>query len=210
MKNIIKWEWWEHPLGGGVEFTDEAVRPKPDDDVDLFDEDEYDRPNLHLVRPVVPTPAGMMPVNVYGSLTKAFNFWMAHTNFDLTPEVRDAVKLIPGVESVDILTRYRMRIGFAMVFDAKEVKYAIQEACGANQHKELPSKISMDEDTKQKITLLQKQASHQYKYWLIYLLPNGEITFSHSEEDNAYKQQLDVYREAQKLAGGLIFTHEDK
>jgi hypothetical protein len=52
-------------LGGGTEFTDEAEREKPEKEWSEDDEDEVGQ--LTLIRPVIPTPAGMMPVNVYSA-----------------------------------------------------------------------------------------------------------------------------------------------
>jgi hypothetical protein len=197
-------------LGGGTEFTDEAEREKPEKEWSEDDEDEVGQ--LTLIRPVIPTPAGMMPVNVYGSLTKAFNFWVAHTNFDITPEIRDAIKTVPGVETLDILTRYRMRIGFGHAFDSAEVKEAIHEACQIHfpaPNEENPDDIRLDTDTKEKVDLLQKQAKANYAFWVVYVLPNAQIVFQHTEDVDAYANTLELCRQAQELAGGVIYTCED-
>lgn len=202
MKKTIRWEWWEHPLGGGVEYTDESEKEKPDD----WDADDGD---LRLVRPIVPTPAGAIPVNIYGSLTKAFNFWMAHTNFDITSEIQDLIKVVPGVETLDILTRYRMRIGFGKVFNAYEVKQAIQKACGVDIIEEEIA-LSLDPEIEERLDSLRRKVSSKYKYWAIFLLPNAEIAVTHDEDYQAYLSKLSLYVETQELIGGIIYSCEDK
>ena len=45
------------------------------------------------------------------TMLTSFDCWVGHTNFDITPSVRDALEEIAGVEVLVILTRYRFFIG---------------------------------------------------------------------------------------------------
>ena len=94
------------------------------DDEDCFDndndnlEDGFDEPHKGNMRVVV-TPMGAIPLTEQSSPNKVFNLWVAHTNFNITPEVAKIVENTEGVETLDIFSRYRMRIGIGKMFDTK-------------------------------------------------------------------------------------------
>lgn len=57
-----------------------------------------------------------------------FNCWIAHTNFDITPKIKDKLNSIPGIELLKICSRYRFFIGIGQMFDFKEVRNKIEES----------------------------------------------------------------------------------
>ena len=70
---------------------------------------------------------GLVPLTEYTIPSKIFNFWVAHTNFSITDAVAQIVDEAEGVETLDIFTRYRMRIGVGHVFDSQLVKSHIEQ-----------------------------------------------------------------------------------
>ena len=51
----------------------------------------------------------------------AYNLWVGHTNFNVSRNILDLVKSIPGVEAINVLSRYRVRIGIGKVFIPRQV-----------------------------------------------------------------------------------------
>lgn len=113
MKKII-WEKWIDPFG---EDTDEAIYNNYDDDMDENISEfhkQYERPKA--IR-VIKTPMGIIPYNEYSASSKIYNFWMGHTNFNITKKIKDLIEKINGVEILDVFTRYRFRIAIGKAFE---------------------------------------------------------------------------------------------
>ena len=70
---------------------------------------------------------GMIPYTDNTASSKIFNFWVGHTNFDLTPVIVKKIELIEGVETLDVFTRYRFRVGIGKLFDSAFVMSSIAE-----------------------------------------------------------------------------------
>lgn len=51
---------------------------------------------------------------------KLFNFWMGHTNFDISKKIAQIIERTDGVETLDIFTRYRFRISIGKAFNDSE------------------------------------------------------------------------------------------
>jgi hypothetical protein len=66
-----------------------------------------------------------VPYDEYNSASKIFNFWIGHTNFNISKPVSQIIENIEGVETLDIFTRYRFRIGIAKLFKPSEVMSSI-------------------------------------------------------------------------------------
>ena len=61
------------------------------------------------------------------NLVTNFDCWMGHTNFDITPRIKDELNCIAGVEIMKICTRYRFFIGIGRMFDFSEVRKEIED-----------------------------------------------------------------------------------
>lgn len=61
------------------------------------------------------------------SVISNFDCWVGHTNFDITPKIREKLNLIPGVELLKIFSRYRFFIGIGNMFDFGEVRKNIEK-----------------------------------------------------------------------------------
>tara|TARA_Y100000004_G_scaffold179670_1_gene223505 strand:+ start:615 stop:1058 length:444 start_codon:yes stop_codon:yes gene_type:complete len=129
----IVWQKWFDPLGEDdhenypdiedVEDVENAEYYKDSQDNDIEDNGETD----FFKRPtkVIMTPMGMIPYNENTASNKIFNFWIGHTNFNLSLPVCTIIEQEEGVETLDIFTRYRFRIGVGKLFNAKTVMYNI-------------------------------------------------------------------------------------
>ena len=56
-----------------------------------------------------------------------FECWMGHTNFDITPEIKDKLNKIRGIELLKICSRYRFFVGIGRMFNFKDVRKVIDE-----------------------------------------------------------------------------------
>lgn len=55
-----------------------------------------------------------------------FDCWMGHTNFDITPEIKDKLNVVPGIELLKICSRYRFFIGVGSMFSFSDVRKNIE------------------------------------------------------------------------------------
>jgi hypothetical protein len=91
--------------------------------IDAVGEEEfYKRPTK-----VIMTPMGIIPYTENTASNKIFNFWVGHTNFNLNLHVCRLIEDAEGVETLDVFTRYRFRIGVGKLFDDKSVMRDINE-----------------------------------------------------------------------------------
>jgi hypothetical protein len=123
----IKWEKWVDPFG---ENTGEVKWNQYGDDDDseasMIFEERIEKHMPKQVR-VIQTPMGIIPYNEHTSSSKIFNFWVGHTNFNISQSILDIIEDCPGVEILDPFTRYRFRIGVGKCFEDKEVMNNIQQ-----------------------------------------------------------------------------------
>lgn len=55
-----------------------------------------------------------------------FECWIAHTNFDITRDIKNKLNKIEGVELLKICSRYRFFIGIGKMFDFKQVRKNVE------------------------------------------------------------------------------------
>lgn len=127
MENKIAWEKWIDPFG---ENLDEAKwnhydNEYLDQDSEFFD----DHVKKHVDKPVrvIASPLGLIPYNEYTASSKIFNFWIGHTNFNISKNVSSIIENCNGVELLDIFTRYRFRIAIGKCFNDKNVMKDISD-----------------------------------------------------------------------------------
>ena len=131
----IVWQKWYDPFGGDdieqypVVTTSEDVEPEfYDDEGDIVESSEVQQPEFY-VKPtrVIMTPLGIIPYTENTASNKIFNFWIGHCNFDLTPAISKIINTYPGIETLDIFTRYRFRIAIGKLFDAGDVMSSLND-----------------------------------------------------------------------------------
>lgn len=134
--NRLVWQKWFDPFG---EDDLDAIEEHSDFDTEeLYEEENHDfEENIEETeheanfykKPtrVVLTPMGMIPYTDNTASSKIFNFWVGHTNFNITPAIAARIEKIEGVETLDIFTRYRFRIGIGKLFDPALIMSSITE-----------------------------------------------------------------------------------
>ena len=115
--NLIIWEKWVDPYGSDL---DSVEWPGYNDNSIIEDEDGIKQPSFKKIN-VLATKMGIIPFNEHTDCTKIFNFWIGHTNFDITKLIAEVLQSISGVETLDIFTRYRFRISFGKAFEDRKV-----------------------------------------------------------------------------------------
>lgn len=141
--NIIIWQKWIDPFGrddddtNKEEFDNYTVEENEENEENIQDKNKLDEiladKRIRYGIKVITTPMGIIPVNDHTSSSKIFNFWMGHTNFDITKKVAETIEITEGVESLDIYTRYRFRISVGKAFEDSIVMRNINK----NVYKEL-------------------------------------------------------------------------
>lgn len=123
---LITWQKWIDPFGrdeDDKEYDPYLGEYDQDADTDKHDNELAEQPTSIVksgIR-VIATPMGIIPMNDNTISSKIFNFWVGHTNFDITKNVADIIEQTDGVETLDIFTRYRFRIAVGKVFDDSSV-----------------------------------------------------------------------------------------
>ena len=133
-KNKIIWEKWRDPfLGYDENDIDIEAEPMPEfleEENESHDDD--DETENHIVKSskpvrVIATPMGLIPYNEYTASGKIFNFWTGHTNFNITKNVARVIETTNGIETLDIFTRYRFRIGIGKAFEDRTIMKSIED-----------------------------------------------------------------------------------
>ena len=189
MTNRIIWRRWQDPLapmlkGRKLPTPYEPAEDEEDPDfhaaVNTFDGDEDDE-NPFVegdgktggVGPCIIGPMGAIPVHESNIPSKLFNFWMGDTTFDLDEEKVTAIESVPGVEAIDVFSRYRFRIAVGRAFRRADVLAAIERAVQpppppAEQGKPGPAK-------KDPVAVLRKLLSGAHPHWAVVELPGGQF-----------------------------------
>ena len=123
-KPLIVWQKWVDPFGEDSEETrwTDYENSSPTIDSALMEEDgEFSSKKTSKPIKVISSPMGLIPYSEHTASGKIFNFWTGHTNFNITKNIIDILEQVPGVETLDIFTRYRFRIAAGKCFDASLV-----------------------------------------------------------------------------------------
>lgn len=174
-ENTIHWVKWVDPVAHLIynkkldsnEDLDELVARSARDE---FRDDAEPAYRAHadkgsLTGPCLVGPMGVVPVHEEILPGRMFNFWMGHTNFDLSPSVVDTISEVPGVETLDVFTRYRFRMGIGKAFSASDVKQAVDRAVKIeNVFEPKPA---------EKLASVKAMLARKYKFWAIYVMPDG-------------------------------------
>ena len=133
-KKKIVWEKWIDPLNSNIDEVEYPGHNAPSfetenpveflsSDMDFeekmeqmanYDEDEYSAKANISYNPtrIASTPHGFVSLTEHSFASKHFDFWTLHYTQDITTELADIIEKCDGVETFNILTRYRARIGF--------------------------------------------------------------------------------------------------
>lgn len=125
----IIWQKWADPFGqDDIEENIESLYDTEEDIKGYADKTEMPNKiiNSQYVQ-IIATPMGIIPINENTASNKIFNFWLGHTNFDITKKIATIIEDTNGVETLDIFTRYRFRIAVGKVFNDSKVMRNIND-----------------------------------------------------------------------------------
>jgi len=213
-KNKFVWEKWHNPIEEELNSYNSMFMPHPDEE-DVAEE-------LDAAEIIAPTIINRFPLDLINALHEksrtlnSFDFWTLHTNFDITPKVKEIIETTGGVETVDVLTRYRVRIGFTIsgVFDNSAVRQDIQRSLSNTDGSEHPMESqtesvirSFDEEKYIEIDSIKKELSKKGESWIMFVLPNGS-TSAHSSKtiDKDFLDKSTFFQQVQLLVGGEIYS----
>lgn len=124
---LIVWEKWIDPFGQAM---DEAKWTDYENEIDDLEDVEFlDESFPVSEKPIraIATPMGIIPYNEFTAPAHIFNFWVAHTNFNISANVVEIIEKSEGVEILDIFTRYRFRIGIGKCFNDSDTMKNIND-----------------------------------------------------------------------------------
>jgi hypothetical protein len=199
MKRVIQWESQHLEID-----TTSGNIVDPEEKEEEFEYGYFDNSDNYIgeklkTQNVISTPFGLWRVNDSMNPYKQFKLWLANTNFSITWPIVNIIKVIPGVEVLKVIGRYKFLLGVGQLFDIRDVRVAIERQLSC--HREEESLIN-DEGIKQQVCDLKKQLS-QYKNYAIYVFPNGKIDFCTSNEKD-YGKKLGLYKQAVDFSSGVL------
>jgi hypothetical protein len=127
--NLIVWQKWFDPFGSDDSPPIIPYSDNHSEELDSSDIEDAHFRDISASQPMraISTPMGLIPYTENTACSKIFNFWVGHTNFNLTSHVVEIIEDTDGVETLDIFTRYRFRIAIGKNFDDARVMKAIND-----------------------------------------------------------------------------------
>jgi len=116
MVKKIKWQKYRYPLKPGDNIYNEdkdggSYCPKCD---------TLNQGGMLPMRPVLLTNmGGLLPL--YNIEDDIIEFWIGHTNFYVTTNIANVIMAVEGIESFEVVSPYRFRIGVAKLFQSRTV-----------------------------------------------------------------------------------------
>tara|TARA_R100000008_G_scaffold81616_2_gene65049 strand:+ start:1302 stop:1961 length:660 start_codon:yes stop_codon:yes gene_type:complete len=214
MKKKFAWEKWFNPLDEELESIKNEVEDLMDEAPNMFAEEEDIQ---HQVFPIIqqPPPFGLVSaINEQNRFINSFDFWIMHTNFDVTEDIKSLIEKTPGVESITVLTRYRVKIGLTRsgLFNNTQVKQLIQNKIIALDSKskaiqeEYLSDIIFDTPTQEMIEKTKQDlGDSDCKYWSFYVFPNGQLSVEQVESKDELDEKVQFFQTVEYLIGGKVF-----
>jgi hypothetical protein len=125
--NLIVWQKWFDPFGHDDLPLENPIDEEDNDDLKDYSSKEDTASLKEGPLKAIITPMGLIPYTENTASSKIFNFWVGHTNFNLSRKVVDIIETSDGVETLDVFTRYRFRIAIGKVFDDAKVMTNIND-----------------------------------------------------------------------------------
>jgi hypothetical protein len=185
--NKIIWRKWKDPLYPLVENWEPEIEDEEsskDGKVALY----YPQKNGVWNGPVIVGPQGSIPLTESNLPGVLFNFWCGDSNFTITKPIRDAIARVDGVETLDVMTRYRFRLGIGRAFDEKKVKRSIDLLF---EPKELVQKVrKLNNDS---LSVMTRMLAKKHIAWAIVVMRDGKVHYCTGQEQQEVEKQLKAY-----------------
>lgn len=192
----IAWEQWNDPYK--MEEKDEV-----DDDV-----------IISSMKPAIGTPYGILPITDNMMASSRFDFWMLYTNFDITKNFVAQLESVSGVETIEVYTRYRMRIGFPKTpfFDVQDTKYKIENIVREMNQQTINNMVGQitqlyGETTTLKIVDTCKDLLKR-RFWNLYIYPNSHMDIIIADDYKEFSEKIEIMQYMESLIGGLNINSE--
>ena len=208
----FSWEKWNGSFEANEQKDTEEYK-------DGYEKREGGGLNILPMGPLKISPQGMISHQEEVISEDDFDLWILYVNFDITDDIVQLIERIPGVETLEVLTRYRLRIGFpksndnGILFLVEDTKKTIEKIVLGyftfSQDELLETFTNQDLINKSKEFrnyLLDKE-----EYWALYILPNGgmEIVLSNSGGDE-FERKIRFLAQVRELVGGIILLSDDR
>jgi len=162
---------------------------------------------------VLSTPFGVLSMMSNTMACEQFDFWWMHTNFDISPAIRDIIKQVPGIETLEVQTRYRARIGIPKsgFFKSPDVMAEIQNILTQKRRTTQNELLSgLPNDIVSTVIDMRDKIDDVHDNWGILVLPNGHIeTIITDKNDNEFRSKIQILISTQSLVGGRLITSEE-
>ena len=124
--------YWEKWMDAFEATEEESPAPNSEEEEGYVDIDPELDEGYEEVEQFVPvkgvmTPYGMLPITDDTLASRKFKFWVGHSNFRLTEDYYNVIGPTEGVETLDILTPYRFRIGVGKMFVDRTVMISVRD-----------------------------------------------------------------------------------
>lgn len=184
---------------------------KPTEEKDDYLEEEDEEYGVDISPKLMTTPFGTFAIDDSMNPFKIFEFRLAHTNFDIDFQVVETLKKIPGIEILEILTRYQFIIGIGKMFDFRDVRIEIESLlCDKHKAYQYIEQIK-DTRTKQEVQEIRKELNDEYKNWAIYVFPNGHIDYIGADViDKEFDKKYNMFLSSEELSNGILITSDDE
>ena len=108
------------------EAEEDILGEEDDEDEDESYEDEDNKKDmmsaaLHKMLPLTPQVIDDI------SMLANFDCWIGHTNFDITPKIKNKLNKMEGIEILKIFSRYRFFVGIGQMFDFQNIRFDIEQ-----------------------------------------------------------------------------------
>jgi len=205
VKKKVKFEKWVDPLNANI---NEVEWPGFNVNANGETEPIY---GVNMAK-VIHTPFGALSVLSNTMASNQFDFWWMHTNFDITNQIKNIIKEVPGVETLEVYTRYRARVGFPRsgFFEGSQIMHNIQATITEIDHdKQNQLLIGLPMQVVHSVIDMRDKIDAKHDNWAMLVLPNGHIEVVVSDKaDNTYTAKVKVLNSAKSLVGGRLITSE--
>jgi hypothetical protein len=214
MKKIV-WEAWVDPYHGNAnDFgIDSSINQQPTND--LFSEENSDTVFGIEPKKIIGTPYGLLSVTEDTLVSSKFEFWVLHTNFDITKDFIQKLEQIPGIETIETFTRYRLRVGFPKTpfFNTSDTKYKVSKLIDSLNEESLNTCLinlykSYGNKKAEEIQEIYKNINNS-KFWNIFIYPNGYTDIIISDKYDDFYKKILLIRDIKLLVGGIIINSEE-
>lgn len=204
-QNKLRWSPHSYSFDSSKQiFTKNNITASPYEDLE---QEEYSPHGMMIpfAGTVIETPLGIFNVDDELNPYKNFEFWLCHSNFDITKSVAETIIDTPGVEVFRPITRYRFLLGVGDLFPFQDVRASLQEKlCGTSVDiNALVARVNELE------ILFSQQGSPE---WVIYIYPTGKLEFAYLEPDESnavdYNEKKGLLIQAESLSNGKLYLHE--